>query len=124
MNRIETIDALFHDYGKNGKSPFQIRWIKSSRYFKNPDEILLLYSLDSSDSPLPGIKTLKNSIDIASGPQLLKLGVDAIASLIFFIANTLVNFLIPVAFGVPKFLSVSASFQKSLERLRSLRIQP
>jgi hypothetical protein len=36
----------------------------------------------------------------------------------------LVNFLIPVAFGVPKFLSVSASFQKSLERLRSLRIQP
>jgi len=45
-----------------------------------PDEILLLFSLDSFESSLPGIKALKNSIGIPLGPQALKLGVDEIAS--------------------------------------------
>ena len=42
----------------------------------NPDEILLLLSLDLSESSLQGIKALKNSIGIPSGPQALKLGVE------------------------------------------------
>jgi len=40
------------------------------------DEILLLLLLDPSESSLQGIKALKNSIGIPSGPQALKLGVE------------------------------------------------
>jgi len=61
-----------------GNSPFRIRLIKALRHL-NPDEILLLLSLDLSESSLQGIKALKNSIGIPSGPQALKLGVEEIA---------------------------------------------
>jgi len=43
---IETIYALFHDFWK---SPFQIQLIKALRHLK-PDKILLLLSVDSSES--------------------------------------------------------------------------
>jgi len=59
----------------------QIRLIKALRHLKQ-DEVLLLLSLDSSESSLQGIKSLKNSIRIPSGPQTLQLGVNEIASLI------------------------------------------
>jgi len=48
-----------------------------------PGEILLILSLDYSESSIQGIKALKNSIGIPSGPQALKLDVDEIASLIY-----------------------------------------
>jgi len=76
---IETIDALFHEIGK---SLFQIQLIKALKHLK-PDEILLLLSPDPSESSLQGIKALKNSIGIPSGPQALKLGVEEIALQIF-----------------------------------------
>jgi len=57
-----------------------------------PDEILLLFSFDSSESFLPGIKSLKNSITIPSGPQVLELGVDEISSLISLSLYILINF--------------------------------
>jgi len=68
-----------------------------------PDEILLLLSLDPSESSLQGIKALKNSIGIPSGPQAIKLGVEEIALQNFFIANTLVNipFLLPWSSQIP-----------------------
>ena len=75
MNR----NMLFYDFGK---SPFQIRLIKALRHLK-PDKKILLLSLDPSESSLQGIKTLKNSIGIPSGPQALKLGVEEIALQIF-----------------------------------------
>jgi len=52
--------------------------IKALKHLK-PDEILLLLSLDPSESSLQGIKALKNFIGIPSGPQALKLGVENIA---------------------------------------------
>jgi len=36
-----------------------------------PDKILLLFSLDSSESSLPWLKALKNSIGIPSEPHVL-----------------------------------------------------
>jgi hypothetical protein len=50
---IETIDALFHDFGK---SPFQTRLIKALRHLK-PDEILQLLSLDPSETILFIVKS-------------------------------------------------------------------
>jgi len=81
-----------------------------------PDEIILLLSLDSSETSLPGIKALKNCIGIPSEPQALKLGVDETASLI---SSSLIFWLIfhSCCLGLPEFLSASESFQKSLERL-------
>jgi len=75
-----------------------------------PDEILLLLSLVSSESSLQGIKTLKNSIGIPSGPQALKLWVDEIALLL---SSSLIPWLIFYScfLGLPKFLSASESFQ-------------
>ena len=55
----------------NHKSPFQIRLIKTLRHL-NPDEIILLLFFDPSESSLQGIKALKNSIGISSGPQAFK----------------------------------------------------
>jgi len=37
-----------------------------------PDEIILLLFFDPSESSLQGIKALKNSIGISSGPQAFK----------------------------------------------------
>ena len=51
------------------------------RHLKSDEILLLLFSLDSYESLLLGIKALKNSIGIPSGPQALKLGVDEIVSL-------------------------------------------
>jgi len=56
-----------------------------------PDELLLLISLDSSGLFLSGVKALKNSIGIPSGPPALKLGVEEIASLISSSSYILVN---------------------------------
>ena len=98
---IEIIDALFYDFGK----PLA----KALRHLK-PDEILLLLSLDPSKSSLQGIKSLKNSTGIPSGPQALKLGVEEIALII---SSSLMPWLISHSYclGLPKFFSASESFQ-------------
>jgi len=93
----------------------KIQLIKTLKHLK-PFELLLLFSLDSSESSLPGIKILKNSIGNPSGSKALKLEVEEIASLISY---SLTFWLISKSccLELPKFISVSESFQKSLERL-------
>jgi len=89
--------------------------IKALRHLK-PDEILLLLSLDPSnpsnpsESSLQGIKALKNSTGIPSGPLALKLRVEEIASLI---SSSLIPWLIShsCCLGFPKFLSATEFFQ-------------
>jgi len=83
--------------------------IKALRHLK-PDEVLLLLSLDPSESSLQGIKALKNSIGIPSGPQALKLGVEEIA---LQISSSLIPWLISHScyLGLPKFLNALESFQ-------------
>jgi hypothetical protein len=44
---IETIEVLFHDFGK---LPIQIRLIKDLRLLKSDEMVLLLFSQDSSES--------------------------------------------------------------------------
>jgi len=81
------------------------------RHLKS-DEILLLCSLTSSESPLFGTKALKNSIEIPSGPQALKLRVDEIAFANFFTANILVYFLLllPWSSQIPKCIRIFPEF--------------
>ena len=80
------------------------------RHLKSDEILLLLFSLDSYESLLLGIKALKNSIGIPSGPQALKLGVDEIASQF---SSSLIPWLISRScfLRLPKFLSASESFQ-------------
>jgi hypothetical protein len=78
-----------------------MRLIKALRHLQ-PNEILLLFSLYSSESYFyQRIKVLKNSIGI---PHVLKLDIDEIVSLI---SSSLIPWLIShsCCLGLPKFLS-------------------
>jgi len=80
-------------------------------------------SYDSSESFLPGIKALKNSIGIPSGPHALKLGVYEFASLI---SSSLIPWLISHSWclGFPKFLSTLESFPEIFRKTMTWRIEP
>ena len=54
---------------------------------------IILFSQDFSESSLPGIVLLKNSIGIPLGPQALKVGSRCDCLTYFFIAYILINFL-------------------------------